>query len=202
MPFIPVPETAQINIRGTINGVPMENVLHFTKSTPLFWTATELADLSSAVITNWTSAMLPVLASGYVALSTYARDLTLVSGAVFEGNFAPGSAGSASGETLPGSVAACITHSTGQAGRSFRGRTYIGGFSELSVAGNNLVTGFADALMDAWNDFMGAVTATDFTFVVVSRYTNNEPRFTGIATPVVASLLRDTRVDSQRRRLS
>jgi hypothetical protein len=37
--------------------------------------------------------------------------------------------------------------------------------------------------------------------VVVSRYSNGQPRAVGVATPVTSALLVDTRVDTQRRRL-
>ncbi len=202
MPFIPIPGCAQVNIRGTINGVPMENVLNFRKETLTSWSSAQLGDLNSAVITNWATDIVPLFASGYVALSVYCRDLTTESSAVFEGNFPPGTDGAADGETLPGSVALVLTHSTGLAGRSFRGRTYFGGLSELSVTGNNAVAGFVSDLGEGFNNFIGTLAGNDFLLVVASRYHNNAPRDFGIVTTVQSSIFRDTRVDSQRRRLS
>jgi len=202
MPFIPVPGAGQFNVRGTINGIPMENVLNFRKEAATAWTYEQLSAAIIVLKNAWAAEMLPILASGYQALSIYARDLTFEAGAIAEANFDPGSVGTASGETMPGSVAAVITHRTNQAGRSYRGRTYIGGFSELSVLGNNLVSGFATSLIGAWQSIIDEMSANDWSFVIVSRYHNLEPRFTGIMTTVQSSSLRDLRVDSQRRRLS
>lgn len=202
MPFIPIPGCAQVNIRGTINGVPMENVLHFRKESATAWSSAQLGDLNSAVITNWAVDIVPLFASGYVALSVYCRDLTFEAGAVFEGNFPPGTAGQADGETLPGNVALVLTHTTGLAGRSFRGRTYFGGLSELSVAANNAVSGFVSNLGEGFSNFIGTLAGNDFLLVVASKYSNNAPRSPGIMTTVQNSSFRDTRVDSQRRRLS
>lgn len=202
MAFIPVPDVAQFNVRGTINGIPMENVLNFVKDTPAEWVVAELNVASLALRQAWQDHILDVLSVEYEALTVYARDLTSASGAVSEVGFLPGSVGIVTGDSLPGNVAACITHRTGRAGRSFRGRTFIGGLAESSTLLNNLTDAYATTLIDAWRLVIDDMKAVDFIFVIPSRFTNNAPRTTGIYTQVDSSVLRDQRVDSQRRRLS
>jgi len=202
MPFIPVPGAAQFNVRGTVNTIPMENVLHFIKEDEASWDQTDLSAAISVLLPSWDTNMLGVLSGGYEALTVYARDLTLASGAVAEGSFASGSTGVVSGDPLPGSVAACITHRTGQAGRSYRGRTFIGGISENSTLGNQLADVYAAALIAAWQQVIDDMSAAGYSFVIVSKFTANAPRLIGIWTVVQSSVLRDQRVDSQRRRLT
>lgn len=201
MPFIPVTGAAQFNVRGTINGIPMENVLHFGKEADVPWTYSELEAALIVLRNAWAAEMLPVLAGGYQALTIYARDLSTEAGAIAEISFSPLSVGTIGGETMPGSVAVCLTHRTNLAGRSFRGRTYIGGISELSVNGNEIVSGYAAVLLPAFQSVMEEMAASNWLFVIVSRYTNNLPRENGIYTVVQSISLRDNTVDSQRRRL-
>lgn len=202
MAFIPVPLTAQFNIRGTVNDVPMENVVAFRRLGGTPWDATALVTAISSIIPAWAANVTLELSTGYHALTVYARDLSTEAGAVAEGTFDPGTAGTVSGDAHPGNVAVCITHRTGLAGRSYRGRTYIGGIPEVMTVQNDITTAFQGDLLAAWNAFIGEMTSSGYEFVVVSRYNNNAPRVTGVATPVISSVIRDTLVDSQRRRLS
>lgn len=202
MAFISVPNVCQFNLRASVNGVPIENVFHLKKGDETAWSLPDIIGAAEEMGSAWQAEMLPVLAGGYQARTVYARDLTTEAGLVYEASFAADAFGTASGETMPGSVAVCITHRTGLAGRSYRGRTYISGMSELSVNGNNIVTGFAATLITNFIAFKDLVVDAGYVWGIVSRYHNLAPRAVGIFTRITASTLRDTRVDTQRRRLS
>lgn len=79
-------------------------------------------------------------------------------------------AGAAVGDSLPVQTALCITGRTDQAGKSFRSRTYLGGFMEADSDVNGRAT---VALVNSCLAFMQAVrdalTAGGLTMAVISR---------------------------------
>jgi hypothetical protein len=202
MPFIPIENTVQMNIRATLSGIPVENVFHLQKDDGSPFSLPDMVLLAGTARAAWANTMLPLVVPAYLCTAVYCRDLTTENGLVFEDAFAPTDAGTASGEPMPGNVAIVITHRTGLAGRSYRGRSYICGLSELSVNANNVVSGFAASLIVAFIAFKNEVIDEGFVFGVASRFADNAPRTEGIFTRIVSSSLRDTRVDTQRRRLS
>jgi len=201
MAFIPVTGAAQFNIRATVNDIPMENVLHFVKEDSAIWDTTDLTVALSVLGQAWQDFMLDALSVEYVARTIYARDLALEFGAISEYAFLPDSTGVVTGDALPGNVAACITHRTGQAGRSFRGRTYIGGLAESQVTLNELTGPAMTAILGGFQAVIDEMSGSSYSFVIASRYTNNAPRTSGIFTVVQSSSFRDAVVDTQRRRL-
>lgn len=113
--------------------------------------------------------------------------------------------GSDSGGALQNGLSFAVTARTGLAGRSYRGRTFLAGLS-LSVCvndGDNVIrASTAGNIVIAFNHLITAVASADTspTLCVISRYTNNAPRETGIATPVINYGYHDLYLDFQRRR--
>lgn len=112
-----------------------------------------------------------------------------------------GVAGSEVGNPLPSNVALCLTAYTNKRGRSFRGRIYHGGLSEASVSINNVLEVPAANIATAWNDALNAMLAIDCYYSIVSRYANGAARQEAVVTTVSDVVVRDLRVDTQRRRL-
>lgn len=116
--------------------------------------------------------------------------------------------GTAAGDTLPLSVACCVTLRTALAGKSFRGRVYLSGFAEgendatgrITAAANNSAAAFITALNSAMNGngVPLAVLSKPRDQVVIPEKTR--PANTGQGNIITAAIVRDTKWESQRRR--
>lgn len=199
MAYVPVPNTAQVNVRGVLDGQTVENTLYFTRSAG--WDGQALTDLAGAVASWWQVRMLPSLHQAYSLVEVVAVDLATQSGpsVTFAPN--PPPTGGAAGDVLPNNVALCVSFRTGQRGRSYRGRNYITAIPEAAVTGNTFAQSFVTQIVDAYGFLPGAVASLNADWVVVSRFANGAPRTTGLATVIQVVVVVDPTVDSQRRRL-
>jgi len=197
--YIPVPACLQANVRWTLDGQQIENVLNFSYLTMSFEAAAPL--VAGALDAAWWASMRVQYSGSLVHQSTYIVDLSSQTGpiAVFPQFDDP--AGAAAGSAVPSNAALCITHRTASRGRSFRGRTYMSGIAKSVVDNSEVSTGVVSDIVNAFNELRVALAADDINFAVVSRYENKLPRDIGIATYVTLSEARDNVVDSQRRRL-
>lgn len=200
MPFIPVPDTAELVMTYTLlNGNVAKNVMHFREATAGSWNASLLASLVT-VVNDWDNASWKALRSNQVSLTHWlARDLSVENGAVYE--LSTSHVGSLASPAMPGNVTFCLKALTGFAGRSFRGRLYFVGLAEGDVTGDFITSTKAEAMKTALNTLRTNAIAALFYPVVVSRFHNNAPRETGVATDITTWAYSDLRVDTQRRRL-
>lgn len=199
MPYIPVENTVSIEMIYSFNSQVCENVLHYRKGAA--WSLSEATDLCDA-IKAWWSATLDSYISVDVSL-TQLRVTNLETQDGFVLNYGTGLPlpGAAAGASLPNNCCLVITKRTAKRGRSFRGRIYVPGMTETFVTGNTVTSGTVTGLVNAFNA-MKAVTvgATTADMVVVSRFTGNAPRVTGV-TEAITGFTSDGTIDSQRRRL-
>jgi len=137
------------------------------------------------------------------------RDLRTADNAEFRDSGAP-VAGTGTGDGLPRQIAMCFTIRTAKAGASYRGRIYLGGFTELDndVNGGILPTGSdpAGLFLAAISD---ALDANGMQWGVISRPQEKRRVVTyepvtkaGFITPMSAIQLRNALWDTQRRRIS
>jgi malonyl CoA-acyl carrier protein transacylase len=98
-------------------------------------------------------------------------------------------------------VSAVFSLKTGLAGRSYRGRLYIGGFSEQQTDGNFLLSSVLNALRDGLISVIDGINNANRQVVVVSRYNERQARQTAVTTPVQSVQVRTFRLASQRKRL-
>lgn len=201
MATVPAENVAEIEIRGQLNGIPVENTLyaHFVGTL----TNIILSALAAAIQTWFVEEFLPHLAAGYVFKEVYVRDLSAGSGNNGMANTSSGSPGTDTTDTLPGNVAWAVKFVTGLAGRSFRGRNYVCGFGEDAMSGNTLVTGLANTLLGNYRMLLGGgdVLPDGWTWGVLSRQHLGSPRVEGLFTPITGVSYTDLTVDSQRKRL-
>lgn len=199
MAFQAVPNTAEVDIRGTYFGQQVENTLYFTKDTPFIMA--DLNDLAALVRSWYFEEVLPMQSSGYTFREVFAKGLDSVDSPSATDIAESGTAGGNSSPGMPGNVSIAISFRTGLAGRSFRGRNYFIGLAEEEVTGNTVSSSQGTALQAAYNALLTVLSDTDFVWAVVSRVTAGAPRATGIATAVVTAVVTDLLIDSQRRRL-
>jgi len=199
MPFVPVPNTAEVSMQALWDNQEVANVFHVTQSTP--YDATSLAVLG-ALFQDWIDTSLKTNVSNSVQYTKLVMRSLESEGAPaieYTTNF-PISGVHTGTAQLPNNVTVAVKWSTGLAGRSYRGRTYHIGLAEAFVTGNVLESSFATALLGIYNDLLEAFDTYPGDLTVVSKFHNNAARTTGIATPIISCSINPV-VDSQRRRL-
>jgi len=199
MAFIPVPDVAQFNIRGTLDNQRIENPLYFRNVNT--WDVEGL-EAAAGLVADWfEDNILPIVTTDYVLREVYAIDLTTENSGSATHTVAASTQGLDASPALPNNVAICVSFRTAQRGRSFRGRNYIAGLTEGDVTGNTIAAAQSSALVTAYGQLFSLFPPGGAFWVVVSRFTANLPRTVGISTPVTSVLIVDSTVDSQRRRL-
>lgn len=199
-PFVPVPATALCEIRYTLNAQHCENTLWFLHDGEP--TTEDLDTLAEALYNWWHDELADAQSSDVKFVEVVCTSMDSEEAPV--GSFAPLSAaqGSIATEAMPGNVSLSVSFRTGARGRSFRGRNYAIGIP-ISVVDSAAVTPEYGALLTtAYDQLIGE---SDFlagwTWVIASRRHDNEPRVTGVTSPVTSVLLVDLTIDSMRRRL-
>jgi len=180
------------------NGVPVVNV--FNVEDPAVHDAARLGVIADLFHTWWSSNIQPSQSDSYVLQSIKATNLTSSAGPQVIRNYTTGNAGGLTLQEAAGNAALVMSWRTANIGRSFRGRTYLGGMAAASLTNAqffdptfaaNMAAGAA-ALITALN---GAAAK----LAVLSRYAAGVLRVTGLLTEII-SVIVDTKVDSQRNR--
>lgn len=207
MPFVPVPNSALVEIRMTAEGQQIENTLWFELDTvPSGATLTDLAD---AVGAWWREFIAPLTSSRVVVREYVATSMDTATGpqVAIAGDF--GDSGSNTPNIMPLGSTFVVSFRTALRGRSFRGRNYVVGLTEDQVDGNTLVDGVSELWRNAYEQLIGAAADAGWAWIIASRFSGVNPttgkpipRAAGITTPVTTVTVVDDFIDSQRRRLS
>lgn len=195
MPFQPALGAGLAVVRGTFTGgEPLQNVFAFFLDGTL---TQDLADdvatalgLAYSEIDNFTSDVVTYHDVEVTDIRTETGPQFISTAGAFP------ITGAATGHGLPYQTAALVSWSTESRGRSFRGRTYIGGFTEAHSNGNGIDTALVTAL-EAFADAM--LDPPVVSFGVLSRYHNNALRDDAIWTAFTGRRVH-TSWRSQRRR--
>jgi len=199
MEYIPVPNTAQLEFVFNWGGQVCQNVLHYVKASP--WTITNLEELCGAAIGEYVSQFNINNPTNMSLTMVRATDLSSQNGPVYESSDTLPATGSNGSPSLPNNCAVVVTKRTALRGRSYRGRIYHMGLTEGSVTENQVLAASMTGILSRWTTLLALpLTADEALMCVVSRYNNNAPRTTGVAT-LVTNLTSDGFIDSQRRRL-
>lgn len=164
-----IANAVQVRLAWNIAGQGAYNVLNAQASAGVVVNQALAETLGSAIKSAYTSNLQAVtgLTSGLIRVGV--RDLRVPNAAEFLDTGA-GIPGAATGDPLPGFVSACFTLRTAKSGKSFRGRVYLGGFTE---ADNDTSGSAALAIATAGVNFLNAVkaamTASQLTWAVASR---------------------------------
>jgi len=198
MAFQPVPDGIEVVLNAIQNGVPNVNVYHVRDSA--VHDAALMETYADAFDAWWVANLQAILSNSYVLSNITVTSMETGTGPQFIKSFSSGHQGALTGEQVAGNGAACISWRTASIGRSYRGRTYLGGLdaaaTDTSVA---LATSFASAVASAAAALTTAVAAAGGVLSVLSRYANLVARVTGLLTDIT-SIIVDTKIDSQRRR--
>lgn len=195
MPPLVVPDAVRVNLIWTMGGVDhMVNVLHYNVGGVIAIGQATADDLAADVLAAYNASNLSTYqANDFVLNRITVRDLRQANQPEFSADVNSG--GVSAGDPLPLATSLVVTLRTNLAGRRYRGRTYLGGWSEdangsLGQALPGAVTA-AEAFM---TDMMShSVLTNTWNLGVLSTVLNEIRNVTSVA-------CRDNIWDSQRRR--
>lgn len=200
MAFQPAAGIAKAELRGSLFGQQIENVLHFKFNSAITGTAIEAL---AAALDDWmVSNYIALMPAEYLYRETYVKDLTTAFSSEWTSYVNAGDAGTLDA-AMPGNVAWAVKFNTGSSGRSYRGRAYVP-CTRANVDDNVVLLSFATNWVAGFAALITALAsdAPDWTWVVLSRVTGGVPRPDGVGTPITTIGWSDLNVDSQRRRLN
>lgn len=199
-PYVPFDKTMFVEFIQTFAGETVVNGIYVKGSSVV--TTALMDDLAAELITWQDEQMQSLHHTSWQLTMLRIRDLTSQFSFVKEyTDGLPISGNHAAAASTPGNAALVVTFRTGLAGRSFRGRNYIGGLPLVMDDPNHFTDAFAAALQAAYATLPTVLDTLTLTHVVASRWINGVLRTTGAATPVTGYTVND-QVDSQRRRLA
>lgn len=199
MAYQPAPNTMQANVRYSLDGQQVENVLHFEQATTP--TTSDCAALAN-VVENWAyTSYLDVVSSSLSLTEVYVRSLNTAAAPEATDNTHSGATGNIATPALPNNVTWAVKFLTGLTGRSYRGRAYCLGLGESMCLGSSITLSFATDIVTAWEQLITDALGADFTPVVLSRVQNHVVLPNAIGAPILTVGYTDLVLDSQRRRL-
>lgn len=199
VPFVPCPNTAQVEMRYFLNDEKVENVYHFVGASP--WTSTLLAALGVAMEAWENTYMKTERGATCIFYQAYSIDLAVQDGEWdVSGTPIPGTH---TGTMLPNNCALAFKWITSLRGRSFRGRTFHFGITEdqMSANPNSMSAGEVTALENRYRELITLTWPNSGQLVVRSIRHNNAYRSVGVMTPIKDVTVTDPTIDNQRRRL-
>lgn len=206
MPFVPVANTVEVELRMLLDSQHIENTLYFNMGGAP--DPDQMNDLGNALITWWedqysTQASTSLELREVVVTSLQSATAPQISVAPAVSAF-----GDLSSPVLPSNVSLCLSLRTASRGRSFRGRNYFAGLTESQVSGNTVSDPTVDALIDIYDLLRVTPVHDSGEHCVVSRFSGVDPvthrpipRVAGINTLVTSVIVVDKTIDSMRRRL-
>lgn len=198
MATITTPNGIELRVIAAQNGVPVVNVYHLKTSG-----AVTLANLEAAAETyaDWYETLgRGYFHSSYVLQSIVATDISVSNGMQYTWSEFSTPAGAITSAPAAANAAAVISWRTPFIGRSYRGRTYIGGLANAElVDAQHLQSSTASGMAVDWGVLQDAWTTAGLVLSVLSKVAAGVLRIHGILTEVTAIVV-DTKVDSQRRR--
>lgn len=199
MPFIPVPQTVQLEFVYLWQGQTCETVLGYTKPTP--WSLADMGTLAAAAIIEWNTNIRPRCSNTLSLTAVKVTDLTASDAPTITVTAGLPLVGALTGDSVPNNVSLVVTKRTAKRGRSYRGRIYHPGLAANSIVSNQVGPATVGSLVSSWQALVTVNAGSDdATMVVISRANGGSPLLVGVATPVT-NMTSDGTVDSQRKRL-
>ena len=208
MPFVPAPNTVQVNVVYEMAGQEVENTLYYRREAGVG--STELAALVEAVNAFIVDQLLPFLGNTIKLVRLVGVLLDAADSLIYISTTDLPQFGGASGEAAPNNVSVAVSLRTAERGRSKRGRNYIPGIPKDLIDESTVGSGSITAYESAYAGLITIGGDDGFEQVIVSRYSgftivdgkkHPTPRTTAVITPVTSAVILDATVDSQRRRL-
>lgn len=198
MAFQAVPNGVEVVFNATQNSVPIVNVYHV--QTPSAIDDTVLLEISEVFFDWWQTSCQAALHNSYVLNTIVAKDLSVANGHEVVTILTTDNTGGAGDDPAAANAALVLSWRTANTGRSFRGRSYMGGLPNAVLAdAQHMGTGETAAWATRAADLIDALETAGYVLAVLSRVAAGVQRITGLLTQII-SVVVDTKLDSQRRR--
>lgn len=198
MPTQLVPDGIEVTFNAVQNGVPIVNVYH-CRDTGLIDGA-RLMQYCNEFYDWWFADLRVIQSNSYVLQSIVATNMETGAGPQAILALATGNQGALTGTQEAGNAALVMSWRTSSIGRSYRGRTYLGGLDSAAIlTAQSVTTSFQAAVAAAGVDLIDRIGDLGGTLVVLSRYLAGALRVVGLLTDIV-SIIVDQKIDSQRKR--
>lgn len=198
MAFVPFVNCVEVVIRFTLAGIPIAIVIGGVNGGGVG--PANQAALGTAIDTWRKTYLQPITNTELVATSVNVYDLTSASAPVTT-TLATAPTAGATASDIPAQAAQVVSFRTTLRGRSYRGRNYVPGLTAPALQDTRTFTAATTAsVLAAYAALPAAMATAGYGHVVLSRYSGNAPRSTGVST-LVNTYTAATRVDTQRRRL-
>ena len=199
MAFQSAPDTAEIIVHWVLAGQNLINTFYGNKVGG--YDQSDI-DTLAATVDQWVAdSLLPTLSSSLTYVGTTVRGLTSSIDLEAENNDNAGG-GAGGTTTAPSSKALAIKRRSAFTGRGARGRIFLAGIPDASMATPNTVdTGFQIAMEAALNALKDAMDGVDWIEVIVHRVEAGTPLTTAVLFTVVEYVIVNGVIDSMRRRL-
>ena len=199
MAFIPAPSGIRASLEMTWNGVTVVITLGFRGPSPA--SAASLLTLNNALKTWYDNTLKADLSNDITLANIRSQALDSASAPVVNTPATGETPGNGGAATTPNAIALCVTFTTANRGRSYRGRVYVPGLATTAFQTDNTVLASVASVYANHFANLSTVEATaNVAHVVISNYTNKAPRPTAVMTEVIGYRA-GTVVDSQRRRM-
>jgi hypothetical protein len=201
MPFIAIPNTAMVEIRGSIASEQYENTIycHFSEGV----TVAGMTDLALAIATWVSTDFVDQVHTGMEITEIFVTDMTTGTAPTVSFTDDPLPIdGAAAGTPLTNQDTICVSLRTAGRGRSSRGRVYYGGLvAEQRDTANTISSATAAAVQGIWSNLGDVIEGAGASWVVASRFTEGAARPFGVIAPVTNVLVVDRVIDCRRRRM-
>lgn len=198
MAFQATPKGVKVEMVYDQNGTPVVNIFHCETADTV--TATDLENATTA-FEQWHQTYLRLgQHQSLVLQQIIATDISVENGQQFILADISNPAGNITSAAAGANVASVISWRTPYTGRSYRGRTYLGGIANADlVDAQHLSTGYVNGVAATAAELIDILNTFQLTLSVLSRFLDGALRVVGILTAITAIIV-DNKVDSQRKR--
>jgi hypothetical protein len=187
------PTVAKVSLVGHRDTREWVNTFHVHKLGSL-WTPPDLTSVAN-IMEAWTNNYRAVWPQNIFADMIQVRVLDPTNPLALDHALNPPLAGLQAGQPAPGNVTSTISWRTGLAGRKYRGRDYVPGYSDSGLtADDRLGTAFVNLLAQIAQLYITDITGLGNMEPVIFHASSNT------FTPIISFVI-DAILDSQRRRL-
>jgi hypothetical protein len=199
--FIPAANTCKVALYFDTAGGKAMNILHFRRDAG--WTESDLRTFHGLISAAWDTNMSPLQSNTIVLSRIVVTDIGAEDSFEYDAVPPDDLTGGDTSPVMPNNVTVATKFTTGHAGRSFRGRVYFVGLTEINCVGDELTSGAQSGINDGWTDFFGELNDGDLEaeLVIVSYCHDGAWRSTATVTPVTG-ISTEITLDSMRTRLA
>lgn len=198
MAYIRLPAGVKVALEYEVFGKIVVNVYHVTTTDPIL--TLKLFDIAEIFADWWETSLAAQMSNDIALTAVTAHNLDVVNGEKVTFPVSPPVPGGTVQDATTNNVALVASFRTDLTGRSFRGRAYHAGLPAAVIDENEVTVVKAANILASYVVLDTALVSDNCTQVVASFQSGGVPRSVGVATPV-SSVIVNTRVDTQRRRL-